>query len=688
MRLHRVIVAIVAGLLVTACGAEALPAIEGSLRLGSPAASAIPALPGTKATPAAPGTPSPDATGSIPPWDPSPIDASALLGSDETLAIPGEPVAAAAYLASQVRSPVSARAAVREILLRSGIGIFRTDTGALAAMPADPSLLDAYVYEFEVPVLADSVGQGSTVSLQPVVDLLVALEWVPVGTTVAPVEDLLRAWLDASAANPGGPASFAGLAVRELMAAGAKAQAGAGITAGDAVRLDPLAFELFLASLVSDPGHFTGQASGVPSAILASARSSPLGDAAGQAQEYVCDEPASEYDSGLLDKALKEAAKTIGGSVFGEPWATGAGRAVDYGKILSTVQARAALLAGLTIGVASDASGTPHYRHSTGSGAGASVWQFTATAGFKTSIAGRIVNCGPLAGLRIPENEGIEGLRLQWAISANIQCTERSGNCDSLGRIPSGGGGDTTNPDGQSKLQVETIIEPGCPSPENGNQTDKSRCQKGEVVNGVAWATVTPDLTRQPPLKLADLLFKPSSLPEHVAKALAKVLIDVATDMATAARPAKGTQSVTYHEVRDYKVNSTNGGLTMTGTKCGGYVGPWTVKLAGPATPSTTISGSIDFTLDEDARGKATFTLKLLTKVKVGGQTIKAEVKLDGTADVELVDPDDASSLRFSNVKTHGKGSGTDGNLLLKRAFGADGGGGGVPVERGQYCGS
>ena len=685
MRLHRAVVVVVIGALTMSC------AIQDPSR---PPAPGHPTFLTTDAAaptaPAAPATPLPAATGSGQPWDPSPIDSAALLGSAETLSIPGDPPGAAAYLAAQVRQPATARAAVREVLMRSGIGIFRTDTGALAAVPADPSLVDAYLYEFQVPVLADAVARGASTSLAPVLDLLVALEWVPAETTAAQVEDLLTAWLDASAANPEGSASFAGLAVRELMKAGTASQAASGTTAeaiaGSPVRLDPLALELFLASVVSDPGHFGGQASAAPSAVLASVRISPPDAAPAPAEDYACNEPAKSYDSGLLDKTFKEAAKKIGGYIFGSSWTKAGSRVHDYGKILSTVQARAALLSGLSIGVTSDAGGTPHYRHTTGDGGGSSIWQFTATAGFNTPIAGRIINCGPLAGLRIPDNKGIEGLRLQWAISSNIECTERSQNCDSLGRIASGGGGDSTNFDGQSKLQVETIVEPGCPSQQNGFQTDKSRCKKGKTVNGTAWATVTPDLTTQPPLKLADLLFKPTSLPEDVAKALVKVLVDVATDIASAAKEAKGTQAVAYHEIQDYRVTSSSGEMKVNGTKCGGYVGPWTLKVSGNPDPSTKISGSINFTLDEDARGKATFDVRIVTTIKASGQTIRAELKLDGTADVELVNPDDAGSLQLTNVKTHGNAAGTDGNIMLKKAFSGDDGDAGIPVEHGTYC--
>ena len=60
-----------------------------------------------------------------------------------------------------------------------------------------------------------------------------------------------------------------------------------------------------------------------------------------------------------------------------------------------------------------------------------------------------------------------------------------------------------------------------------------------------------------------------------------------------------------------------------------------------------------------------------------------AEVKFDGTADVELLNPDDASTL----LRTHGNAAGTDGNIMIKMAFGGeDGGAAGWPVEHGTYC--
>ena len=37
-------------------------------------------------------------------------------------------------------------------------------------------------------------------------------------------------------------------------------------------------------------------------------------------------------------------------------------------------------------------------------------------------------------------------------------------------------------------------------------------------------------------------------------------------------------------------------------------------------------------------------------------------------------------------MKTKGNAVGTDGNIMIKKAFGGDGGGAGLPVEHGTYC--
>jgi hypothetical protein len=656
MRFRHAVACILVGVIATGC-ADAIPSGP-----PSPAQATFAAPTGAAPSPAA----RDDGSGDIP------IDTVALLGSDDSLVIPPEPGPAAAYLAPATRDPASARAAVREILLRSGIGIFRSDTGALAAVPATPSLLDAYVYDFEVPLLADAIARGSSTTADPVLDLLSGIGWIPPSATREQVEDLIRSWMAGSIADPSAPLSFAGLAVQALLTQTAET------ATGGPQRLDPLALQLVMASLASGRGVFAGEAAHPPRAVLATVRGGRSGPS-GVNGIVECNEPARQYDSGLWDKFTKELGKTFLGKTFGPGAATWGTRTADYGKMLSTVQARAALLSGLSITITSDAQGTPHYRHSTGDGGGSNAWLFTATARFNTGLGGRIVNCGGLAGLRIPQDGGIEGLRLQWAISDNVECTERSGNCDRLGRIPSGGGGATTDADGTSKLQVETIIEPGCPS-------DTARCRKGELARTTAWATVTPDLTTQPPIKLADLLFKPSSLQEHTAKALAKVLIDIATDIAASAQPAKGTQAVALHRLTDYKVQLTDR-ITLAGVKCGGHQGPWSLSFTGAPGSSTKATGTMDFTLDEDGRGTASLHLALSTTVTVGGEVIKAKVDVDGTGDVELVDPGGASALRLSNVQSRASGgasgSGGWGKLF---ATGSDHSTS-IPVQRGSFCG-
>ena len=364
----------------------------------------------TLGTPAPATTAGPEATGAAEPEDPAPIDTGALLGAGEQLTVPADPAGAAAYLAARVRDPATARTATREILLRSGIGIFGAETGALAAVPADPAFVDASIYEFQVPLLADGVAGGASVTLQPALDLLQALGWVSDAGTLVQLEDAVRAWLDASAADPAAPLAFGGLAVRELMRA-------AGTDPAGPVRLDPLAFQVFLASLVSDLGHFGGMASAPGSApqaaVLTAMRSAPAAGEAGAAAGDECDEPAKAYDSGLYDKLYKTIVQKSASILFGPAWTKAGSRVYDYGKILSTVQALGSPGRRTKLTVTSEAGGTPHYRHSTGDGGGSNVWYFTAKVEFNTSLAGRIVNCGALAGLRIPANGGIEGLRLQ-----------------------------------------------------------------------------------------------------------------------------------------------------------------------------------------------------------------------------------------------------------------------------------
>ncbi len=82
---------------------------------------------------------------------------------------PGNREAAAALVAHALDSGTSV-ASVREILTRAGVRIVNGD-GVTLNVPATPSKIGITIYDFQVPMLAESLRAGSTVGLARVTDL-------------------------------------------------------------------------------------------------------------------------------------------------------------------------------------------------------------------------------------------------------------------------------------------------------------------------------------------------------------------------------------------------------------------------------------------------------------------------------------------------------------------------------------
>lgn len=288
----------------------------------------------------------------------------------------------------------------------------------------------------------------------------------------------------------------------------------------------------------------------------------------------------------------------------------------------------------------------------------------------------------------------MKNLRLQWELAGGLtQCLERIGasNCDKLKRISSGGGGDFTNIDGESELKVETQIEPGCPNGAAGSH-DKARCKKGPIREGKALASVTVDLTRDPPLKLADLIYYRLTSPdigkgltEMVVKALAKILVDIGTDAVTNARAARSTVTVYYHQLADYRLDESYNGVVFSATKCAGPEGEWTVKVSGNlgASVPATASGEFRFTLDEDLTGRWAGSMKIVVTYKGFVSSSTAAV----TARVRLVEDGPTSAhLVVTDARVTGEAAYTGGGISLRRMLGGDGGSASIPLKLGSYC--
>lgn len=445
---------------------------------------------------------------------------------------------AAAALAAQAFDPGKSVAAVREILTRAGVRIINGD-GVILNTPATPSKIGIAVYDFQVPMLAESLRAGSTVRLARVAELAQELYGVELPEGV--LAEGVRSWIDSAPMESGNPEAFDAALLQELAnflpAEGAEG------------RIHLLSFLVLSADLYGPKGTFHRSPT----------KTSLLGNALGLCAAHAATPcPPDTYDP--WDGASFKTGKTIVdwiADIFGDKWSRGkeawgaggkANKALDIVDILDSTLARAALVAGLKVEVANDAAGRElHLRHSSG-GSDMHPVKFTATVRFETPWPGATVQCGPLKGYTIPDNSTVSGVWVEWSLLGDHFETLNRQASEQLGR--GGGGGGATDTDGKVELLVETVPEPFCPN-DRGQQVDKSKCGRGKLERAASGAEARLDLTKTPPIKLKDLLMGPN--PAFAAgKALVKVLTDVVSDIATSVRSAKSMVSVAWHDGGTY----------------------------------------------------------------------------------------------------------------------------------------
>ncbi len=456
-----------------------------------------------------------------------------FLASKQVIDVPAGHREAAAALVAQALEARTRVPAVREILTRAGVRIINA-RGMTVNAPAAPSKIGFAVYDFQVPMLADSLRAGSTVRLARVADLAPQLYGIELPEAV--LAEALRSWMIAAPAQSGNPEAFDAALLQELAKVLPKTRA--------AGRIDLLSFLVLGADIYGRKGTLRR-----PSSL-----SSALGDALGiRAAHAATPCPAEAYDA-WEDLPLKTG-KTITDwiiEILGDEWSTvkdawkagkDVNKAVDVFDILDSTLARIALVAGLRIEVSGDAAGKElHLRHSSG-GSDMQPARFTATVRFETPWPGATVQCGPLKGYTIPDNSTVGGVWVEWALGDRLETLENQ----SSGQLRrGGGGGGPTDADGKAELRAEAVPEAFCPN-DRGWPVDKSKCGKGKLKRASSRVEAELDLTRTPPIKIKDLLMGPNPT-WATGKALVKVLTDVATDIATSARSASTTVSVAWHD--------------------------------------------------------------------------------------------------------------------------------------------
>ena len=459
---------------------------------------------------------------------------SDFLASKQVIDVPGDHSEAAAALVAQALDARTSVAAMREILARAGVRIVNGN-GATLNAPATPSKTGIAVYDFQVPMLAESLRAGSTVGLARVADLAPELYGVELPEAV--LAEAIRSWMNSAPKEPENPEAFDAALLQELTKV-LPADRAAG-------RIHLLSFLVLGADIYGPKGTFRRSAT----------KAASLGDALGpSAAQAATPCPEDTYDpwDGSTFKSSKTLLDWIA-SVFGDKWSEGlaawnagkqASKALDVVDLLDSTLARTALVAGLKVEVSNDAVGKEmHLRHSSG-GSDMQPVKFTATVRFETPWPGATVQCGALKGYTIPNNSAVSGVWVEWSLLGDHLETLDRQSSGKLSR--GGGGGGATDGDGKVEFRAETVSEEFCPN-DRGRPVDKLKCGKGKLKRASSGAEAQLDLTKTPPIKIKDLLMGPNPI-WAAGKALVKVLTDVATDIATSARSAKSTVTVAWHD--------------------------------------------------------------------------------------------------------------------------------------------
>jgi hypothetical protein len=441
---------------------------------------------------------------------------------------------AAAALVAQALNPGTSVAAVREILTRAGIRVINSE-GLPLNTPAAPSKIGVTVYDFQVPVLAESLRMGSTVGLSRVAQLAQELLGVELPGSV--LAEVVQSWIKSAPGEPENPEAFDAALLQELDNV-LPAERSDG-------QIHLLSFLVLSADIYGSKGTYRHSSS----------TTSFLGNALGLSTAHAATPcPEEKYDP--WDVTSFKAGKTIADwifEIFDDKWSQGqeawkaggkANKALDVADILDSTLARAALVAGLKVEVSNDAAGKElHLRHSSG-GSDMHQVEFTAKLRFETPWPGATVQCGPLKGYTIPDNAAVSGVWVEWSLLGSHLETLNRQSSEQLKR--GGGGGGATDGYGKADFRVETVPEKFCPN-DRGWPVDVAKCGKGKLKRALSGAEAQLDLTRTPPIKFKDLLMGPN--PTWAAgKAVFKILTDVVTDIATSARSARSTVSVAWHD--------------------------------------------------------------------------------------------------------------------------------------------
>src|SRR5439155_13661495 len=182
----------------------------------------------------------------------------------------------------QTLDPSAGPDAVARILTLAGIPIVSAADGSLVNQPGSPTFIDSYVYDVQVPMLADALRSNRTWFLEDLWDVPTYL--LPlVGQTLFGQDRFAQAiqrWVQNALADPTAAGAFPALVFRQLGEVHSPPQNVFFHLDPNSFRVDPLQFAILAAQVLSRVGHLHATAS-PPAGTCAVVVAAPVAGAGG-----------------------------------------------------------------------------------------------------------------------------------------------------------------------------------------------------------------------------------------------------------------------------------------------------------------------------------------------------------------------------------------------------------------------
>jgi hypothetical protein len=370
--------------------------------------------------------------------------------------LPADPTTAAMVLVDLVFADdfETATFATMELLRRSGMPLINLDR-QVAALPDGPTLVDAAVHIEFVPNLARSVRAGDYYTVEEFNFLLVDSGVFPEPLPFDALMAALGNWgKGAEAGTPPDASVVAGAAVRAL---GAKRDVVYhALEEPELVSIDMLQLVLLFSHIAVDAYTVAPRTGGSPVHALLGLGVARASDAEGcVAAVDAYDKTIGENGGALLWETFKWA---LGNKQLAEKFDNAKGKIDKASAILTTLL----WLTGIRLSLTANPSGT-HFRHRAGEG-GKNVL-VTATARFDYPLSRNAAACLKFfANIDAFPQGPLPGFRVRWSLdqARNRAATAKllrpiSGHSHKLSR--GGGGGEETNAEGRSVLELEPAVE-------------------------------------------------------------------------------------------------------------------------------------------------------------------------------------------------------------------------------------